>query len=189
MGVRALRHLPPLSVAYIFEEGYSLVSETWVEVEGYPSYAVSNHGRVMNIHTEQMLSPRPNDRGYLRVRLADPEHRLRDFYIHKLVGQAFWNFPMEDQTIHYDGDTQNNHATNLRLRKRVRRDTSSRPLVEGETVEYKRQWGHGVRIVETDEVFRTVRDCAAYINGDYSSIYACLRGDRRSHRGYSFEYH
>lgn len=180
---------PHYALLTFLVEGNSLVSETWVEVEGYPSYAVSNYGRVMNVHTEQLLSPRPNAGGYLRVRLADPDHRLRDFYIHKLVGQAFWNFAMEDQTIHYDGDTQNNHATNLRLRKRARRDFSSRPLDEGESHEYKRQWGHRVRIVETAEVFRTVRDCADYIGGDYSSIYACLRGDRKSHRGYSFEYH
>ncbi|QFG09176.1 homing endonuclease [Arthrobacter phage Sporto] len=165
------------------------MSETWVEVEGYPNYAVSNYGRVVNVRTDQLLSLRPNDRGYLRVRLSNPDHQLRDFYVHKLVGWAFWNFDLNDQTIHYDGDVQNNHATNLRLRKRVRKETNTRPLVGSETQEYKRQWGQKIRIVETDEVFSTVRDCADYINGDYSSIYACLRGVRKSHRGYSFEYH
>jgi hypothetical protein len=49
--------------------------------------------------------------------------------------------------------------------------------------------GSAVRIIETDEVFRTARDCANYIGGDYGSIYACLRGDRRSHMGFTFEYH
>ncbi len=165
------------------------MSETWVEVEGYPSYAVSNHGRVMNVNTEQILTPRPNDTGYLRVRLSDAKHHLRDFYIHKLVGLAFWNFALTDQTIHYDGDKNNNHATNLRLRKRVRLAIMTRPLHGTEKEEYKRQWGQRIRVIETDEVFRTVRDCADYINGDYSSIYACLRGDRKSHRGLTFEYH
>lgn len=165
------------------------MSETWVEVEGYPTYAVSNLGQVMNVHTGQILSPRPNDRGYLRVRLADDEHRLREFYIHKLVGRAFWNFSMTDQTIHYDGNVQNNNATNLRLKKRVRQVMATTPLKEGSEKEYKRQWGQRIRIIETEQVFRTVRDCADYINGDYSSIYACLRGDRKSHRGLSFEYY
>jgi hypothetical protein len=165
------------------------VSETWIAVEGYPSYAVSNYGRVLNVRTDQILSPRPNSRGYLRVRLADEFHVLREFYIHKLVGKAFWNYPMEDQTIHYDGDIQNNNATNLRLRRRERMATSAQPLRGGESEEYRRQWGQPIRIVETGEIFRTVRDCASYINGDYSSIYACLRGDRSTHRGYSFTYH
>lgn len=165
------------------------MSETWVEVEGYPSYAVSNYGRVLNVRTNQVLSPRPNSRGYLRVRLASAEHILREFYIHKLVGKAFWNFSFEDQTIHYDGDIQNNNATNLRLRKRERLYSGTRPLEQGEPEEFRRQWGQPIRIVETGEVFRTVRDCASYINGDYSSIYACLRGDRSTHRGYSFTYH
>ncbi|QFG10214.1 homing endonuclease [Arthrobacter phage Egad] len=165
------------------------MSETWMEIEGFPSYAVSNYGRVVNVRTDQLLSPRPNSRGYLRVRLANEHHELREFYIHKLVSKAFWNFSYEDQTIHYDGNIQNNHATNLRLRKRERMETGSRPLQGGETEEYRRQWGQPIRIVETGEVFRTVRDCASYINGDYSSIYACLRGDRSTHRGYSFTYH
>jgi uncharacterized protein YmfQ (DUF2313 family) len=95
---------------------------------------------------------------------------------------------MTDQTIHYDGNVQNNNATNLRLKKRVRQVMATTPLKEGSEKEYKRQWGQRIRIIETEQVFRTVRDCADYINGDYSSIYACLRGDRKSHRGLSFEY-
>jgi hypothetical protein len=162
--------------------------ETWVGIEGYPNYAVSNYGNVVNIHTDMLLTPRPNDKGYLRVRLSN-EGTVREFYVHKLVGNAFFNFPFEDQTFHYDDDKTNNSVSNLRLRKRVRTDISERPLRGQERVEYKRQWGKRILIVETSEVFRTVRDCAKYINGDFSSIYACLRGDRRSHRGFTFEYY
>lgn len=188
MGIESLRALSPPALLIYLEAGKVSVSETWVEIEGFPSYAVSNYGRVLNVRTDQILSPRPNSRGYLRVRLTN-DHEIREFYIHKLVGRAFWNFSMEDQTIHYDGDIQNNMATNLRLRKRERMATGTRPLQGGETEEFRRQWGQPIRIVETGEVFRTVRDCAAYINGDYSSIYAVLRGDRSTHRGYSFTYH
>jgi hypothetical protein len=80
-------------------------------------------------------------------------------------------------------------VSNLYLRKRVRQVTTARPLEGSETQEFNRQWGKKVRIVETGEVFRTVRDCASYINGDYSSIYAVLRGHRDSHRGFTYEYH
>lgn len=163
------------------------MQETWIEIEGYPNYAVSNDGQVMNVITDTVLSLRPNDRGYLRVRLSN-EGTVREFYVHKLVGRAFFNFPLEEQTIHYDGDQYNNSISNLRLRKRIQMDTGTRPLRGMERSEYHRQWGKRIIIIETAEVFRTVRDCANYINGDYSSIYACLRGDRRSHRGYTFEY-
>lgn len=46
-----------------------------------------------------------------------------------------------------------------------------------------------VRIVETNEVFLTVENCARYIGGDASSIYRVLRGERISHKGYTFEYY
>lgn len=162
--------------------------ERWIEVEGYPNYAVSSVGRILNIQHNRLLSPRPNDKGYLRVTLCR-EGKCREFYIHKLVAFCFFNFPLEDQVIHYDGDVNNNTVGNLYLRKRVRQETSSRPLATHETDEFQRQWGKPIRIVETGEVFRTVRDCANYINGDYSTIYAVLRGQRESHRGYTYEYH
>ncbi len=162
--------------------------ENWVDVEDYPNYAVSSYGVVLNTQTARILSPRPNDRGYLRVTLCH-EGKCREFYIHKLVAFCFFNFPLEDQVIHYDGDVTNNAISNLYLRKRVHQVTSVRPLEGSETEEFRRQWGKRVRIVETEEVFRTVRDCARYINGDYSSIYAVLRGQRESHRGFTFEYH
>ncbi|QGZ17277.1 HNH endonuclease [Arthrobacter phage Giantsbane] len=162
--------------------------ESWVVMSDFPNYMVSNHGRVINTQYNRQLTPRPNDKGYLRVTLCH-EGKCREFYIHKLVAFCFFNFPLEDQVIHYDGDTTNNSVSNLYLRKRVRQITSARPLEGSETEEFRRQWGKRVRIVETGEVFRTVRDCASYINGDYSSIYAVLRGHRDSHRGFTYEYH
>ena len=162
--------------------------ENWVVVEDFPNYSVSDKGRVANTQRAQLLTPRPNDKGYLRVTLCEGG-KCREFYIHKLVARCFFDFPLEDQVIHYDGDVTNNAVNNLYLRKRVRQVTSARPLKGSETEEFRRQWGKRVRIVETGEVFRTVRDCASYINGDYSSIYAVLRGRRESHRGFTYEYH
>lgn len=162
--------------------------EKWVVVDDFPNYSVSDKGRVHNTQYDRLLTPRPNDAGYLRVTLCH-EGKCREFYIHKLVALCFFNFPLEDQVIHYDGDFTNNVANNLYLRKRIRQVTSARPLEGSETEEFRRQWGKRVRIVETGEVFRTVRDCASYINGDYSSIYAVLRGHRESHRGFTYEYH
>ena len=164
------------------------MQEDWVVLSDYPNYMISNQGRVINSQYNRELTPRPNDKGYLRVTLCHGG-RCREFYIHKLVAFAFFDFPLEDQVIHYDGDVTNNAVNNLYLRKRVRQITTARPLEGTETEEFNRQWGKKVRIVETDQVFRTVRDCADYINGDYSSIYACLRGARDSHRGFTYEYH
>lgn len=82
-----------------------------------------------------------------------------------------------------NGDITDNFVGNLRLRKAARRAILDRaPISEG------RVWGKRVRVLETGAIYRTVRDCAAHIRGDHSTIYACLRGERKTHRGYTFEY-
>lgn len=157
------------------------MKEEWVEIEGYPNYAVSNHGRVINLRRDVLLKPRPNDEGYLRVSLSF-NGRVRDFYISRLVAMAFMpDYDPREQIINWDDDKENNMLSNLRMRKRAR---SANSFVLG-----KKQSGRRVKVKETGEVFRTARDCARFIGGDYGSVYACLRGDRRSHMGYTFEYH
>ena len=156
------------------------MKEEWVVIEGYPNYAVSNLGRVVNITRDTMLKPRPNDEGHLRVSLSF-EGRVRDFYIRRLVAAAFFEgYDPREQVFHWNDDKEDNTLINLRMRKMPR----------GEIVQRnRRQTGQQVEIVETGQVFRTARDCASFVGGDYSSIYACLRGDRRSHMGYTYKYY
>lgn len=162
--------------------------ETWVEVEGYPNYAVSDHGRVLNLERDRVLTPRPTGLGTLRVALSRMGV-VTDHFIHHLVVQAFYG-PLEpgSQVIHYDDDKTNNKPENLRIRKRSKRQpTMSMP--EEPPFMPDRRWGTPVQIIETGAIFRTVRDCANYIGGDYATIYACLRGERQSHRGNTFRYY
>lgn len=157
------------------------MKEEWVEVENYPNYAVSNLGRVVNISRDAVLKSRPNDEGYLRVSLSSGG-RVKDFYVHRLVAGAFHaGYDHREQIIHWDDNHSNNKLSNLRMRKRPR---GERPLRRS-----RRQTGRQVEVVETGEVFRTARDCANHIGGDYGSVYACLRGDRKTHMGYTFKYY
>lgn len=157
------------------------MKEEWVKVINYPDYLVSNYGKILNAGSSKSVRPRVDSEGYLKVRLYN-EDGPEDFYIHQLVGMHFLaNFSRGTHLKHYDGNKSNNKVTNLRLRhvknpggviREPKRDT----------------WGKRIRIVEIDAIFRTVRECARHINGDYSTIYRCLRGERSSHLGYTFEY-
>lgn len=165
--------------------------EVWVEIEGYPNYAVSNRGRVVNLETDALLALRPHERGYLRVALYREGVR-RDIYVHQLVAKAFFaRFRHGEHIEHVNGDPEDNRPENLRKRKLnrelVKEGMASRRL-QMATDEAFRAWGKPVMLLETGEVFRTVRDCADYIGGDYSSIYRCLRNERGSHMGYTFAY-
>lgn len=160
------------------------VEEVWVALEGYPNYSVSNFGSVMNVNTNQYLKYRPDAKGYLRVSLSN-EGVVRDHYVHQLVAKCFFGaFDAGEQINWVNGDITDNFVGNLRLRKVARR-----AILDMAPERRERAWGKRVRIPETGAIYRTVRECARHIRGDYSSIYACLRGERKSHRGYSFEYY
>lgn len=158
------------------------MTEEWVAIDGYPNYAVSNLGRVVNIQRDRVLNPRPNDEGHLRVSLSQ-EGQVRDFYVRRLVAAAFFvDYDPRQQVFHLNDDKEDNTLNNLRLRKLTRLSGNS-------FMSTRKQTGRQVEVVETGDIYRTARDCARYIGGDYGSVYACLRGDRRSHMGYTFRYY
>lgn len=154
--------------------------ERWAQIEGFPHYAISSHGRVMSLRYDQELSPRPNSYGSMRVVLYRDGER-HDCYVHHLVAAAFIDEYYPGIRIrHSDEDKSNNEVFNLRFPYGRRMGQ----LVKNPPVPTTRR----VRIVETGMVFRSVEACAGYIGGDPSSIYRVLRGDRKSHKGYSFDY-
>lgn len=160
------------------------IEEVWVPLEGYSNYLVSNFGQVKNSSTDLCLRHRPDGKGYLRVSLSNGGV-VRDHYIHQLVAMCFFgSFEEGTQMNWVNGDITDNFVGNLRLRK-----ASRQAILDRAPIRDSRAWGKRVRIPETGAIYRTVRDCAQHIRGDYSSIYAVLRGDRKSHRGYTFEYY
>ena len=153
--------------------------EVWAEVEDFPEYAVSNHGRVMNLKTNVILRPRNNSYGYVRVALRR-DGSTYDMYVHRLVAKAFITGYYHNVQIRHVDDNGNNHVNNLRFRRGARLGT----LVKAPRKAEARR----VKIIELDMVFLTVEQCARYLGGDASSIYRVLRGERISHKGYTFEY-
>jgi hypothetical protein len=128
-----------------------------------------------------LLKPRPNDEGYLRVSLSHLG-MVRDFYVYRLVAAGFMlDYDPRQQVIQVNGDLDDCRLANLHLRRQPRSDEMP--------IRRIRQTSRPVEVIETGDVYRTARDCADYIGGDYGSIYACLRGERGSHLGYTFRYY
>ncbi len=151
----------------------------WVEVADYPNYVISNFGEIISRKTGKPLKPSPNSEGHLRVALSH-EGKVRQFYIRRLVARAFHPHYRDGAVVkNVNGDLTDNKVTNVYVRVH-----DPKPIKHRRSV-----WGRRVRIKETGDVFKSIRDCARYIGGDYSSVYACLRGERKKHMGYSFEYY
>ena len=84
-------------------------------IETYPTYKVSNYGRIMNINTGRILKPKLNSTGILIVTLSK-DHKGKSFTVHKLVGDAFLTKPDHDKHYvikHIDGNLENNNLSNL----------------------------------------------------------------------------
>lgn len=153
--------------------------ERWATIGEFPNYAVSDHGRVMNLKTHSILRPRDNSYGYVRVALRR-DGKTFERYVHQLVAAAFISGYEPGVEVRHVEENGDNSVLNLRFRKGARM---------GMLVRHPRKaLLRKVRIIETGEVFATVEQLARYISGDTSSIYRVLREERPSHKGYSFEY-
>lgn len=154
------------------------MNEVWAEINGFPNYAISNLGEIVNIKYSRSLKPRVNSRGYNHVILFGDDGR-KEYYVHQLVAQCFiGDFRHGSHIIHIDGDRSNNSVDNLRMR-------GSRGDIDYVPVRVR---GRRVRVIETGQVFMNAYSCADYIRGHASNIYACLRGVHKRHMGYTFEY-
>ena len=159
--------------------------EIWLTVPDFTNYEVSCYGRVRNKITGHILSP-GICRGYPQVTLYDGA-RHWNTTIHRLVADTFYDGDHQGLEVnHIDGDKKNNCIWNLEWCTREEN--------------IKHAWENGlykpspnfptkrVRIVETDETFDSLTECAKSIDGSKSGISRCLKGKRKTHRGYHFEY-
>lgn len=83
--------------------------ERWLGIRDHPNYEVSNYGNVRNRRNSRLLKPVPNrEGGYYRVNLDG-----KQYYVHRLVVDAFFDRTGKGCIKHTDGDHSNNALTNL----------------------------------------------------------------------------
>jgi len=88
--------------------------EQFRPINGYPYYAVSTWGNVINTVTGCMLCQEETKKGYLRVKLSDGHGKYTNHKVHRLVAKAFIPNPEgKPQVNHIDGNKKNNSVSNL----------------------------------------------------------------------------
>ena len=155
--------------------------DVFIEVPSAPGYAVSNKGLVLNLKRYRLLSPTITDAGYCQVTISLKGGRRSTRYVHQLVSEVFladWRPGV--RVGHVDHVRANNSVANLYV--------MGAPSAPRTHYASPRLNARSIRIEETGEVFRTAYDCAERINGHATNVYAVLRGERRTHRGYTFRY-
>ena len=87
--------------------------ETFVKIEGFDNYEVSNLGKVRNIKSGRILKPFPNRDGYLGHSLCENNKR-KHLYLHRIIATAFIDNPgKKPQVNHIDENKLNNDLSNL----------------------------------------------------------------------------
>ena len=166
--------------------------EIWKLVADYPNYSVSNYGRVRNNKTGYILKPLEVGFGYVVVELWN-KNGPKSKKIHRLVAEAFLPNPdKKPQVNHIDGNKKNNRLDNLEwvtASENMKHSYDSKIRVSHQE--------RPVRIVETGEIFKSVKECAEKIEGHDCDISRCLRqstakgltqANGYTHKGLHFEY-
>lgn len=157
--------------------------EEWDVIPGHSDYWISSHGRVYNNATETYSYGSDNGKGYKKIRIVSDEGVNSLVYVHQLVAYIF----IEDYEIdhgprlrHIDNNPSNNKLSNLEMIGAFRG--------KGNRYVPEYRGGRLVKIVETGEIFANVSALASYLQTDPSTIYKCLRHERDTHLGYTYEY-
>lgn len=164
----------------------------WKSIDGFEGlYEISESGIIKSVQRkvpnkdteitvrERILVPWLDSWGYPTVCLHK-DGRPHCKKVHRLLAEAFIPPFTGEQVNHIDGNKRNNALENLEWC--TGSDNMNHAYKCGLHSKVK-----AVRIVELDMIFGSVSEAARYICGNHVGIFRCLRGERKTHRGYHFE--
>ena len=180
-------------------------SEGWKPVEGFPDYEISKVGRVKSLPRvvkngttstmklkEKILKFNIHRGGYSQVSLRKGGRSFK-VYVHRLVAVAFLSNPDNlPQVNHEDGDKSNNREDNLEWSTQSDNNLHAyrTGLKAAPKPEDCRDYLGKIEVISPEgEVFLTLNGTKDIVSKGFHAgcVYSCLRGERISHKGYTFK--
>ena len=153
--------------------------ETFVEIEGFENYEVSNLGKVRNIKSGRIIKPQLTHNGYLVHALCENNKR-KNLYLHRIIATAFIDNPGEKpQVNHIDENKLNNDLSNLEWcteRENLIHGTRTKRVAEKLSQ----------KVIQLDlndnilNVFKSMGQAERETGVPRSGISACCNGKRKS---------
>lgn len=155
--------------------------EIWKPLKNFPSYNGSSKGRIMNIKTQRIMKPFLNENGYLQVCLRK-NNRQYTVKVGKVIAETFLGEHPGMDVTYKNGDRSDIDICNLEWC--TRQEVIRRAFERGTKIPSRQI---PVRVIETGEVYDSIRACARDIDCYQTDICKFLRGELKQVKGYHFE--
>lgn len=156
--------------------------ERWLTIKDFPNYEVSDKGKIKNSKTGRILKTRINEHGYEQVQLRKDRFPITK-RVHRLIADTFYDGNHDGLDVnHIDGNKTNNSLDNLEF---CTRHHNVQHAFDTGLKQPSRQMK--VRVIETGEVFNSIRECGRVLRCNQSDIVKCLSGKSKTCGGYHYE--
>jgi hypothetical protein len=165
-------------------------NEIWKNIEEYPKYQVSNHGRIKSLDfngtkKKKILTPVVTRKGYLNINLY-LNGKIKNIPIHRLVAKAFIENPEnKPQVNHIDGNKKNNNVSNLEW------CTNQENMLHAFKTGLNK---HMRAVIQYDKEgnllrsWRSMSDASKHYGISRAHIQHCCKGKRPSAGGFKWKY-
>lgn len=164
-----------------------LPNEIWVEIENFPNYLISSHGRIRNQQTNRLLKS-STVCGYQKIRLSN-NGEIQDFILHILMFKTFYpDLEIPDGYVidHIDGNKDNNHYKNLRCISNSQNTLAAfYETKTNKTIKAINQYDLNDNFIAT---YPSIREAARILSLDSSSITKACKGKVKTCGGFKFYY-
>ena len=182
------------------------MTEVWKDIKGYEGlYQVSNLGRVKSFDRTiidkigrkynkkgRILKPMPNHKGYLRVPLCDDCGKRKNFFVHRLVCEAFHENPEEKPCVnHIDENKTNNVASNLEwctYKENNNHGTRNERAGKASGKTRSQPVGQYTREGKLIKVWQSSMEVQRQLGFNQGNISQVARGERKTANGYIWKY-
>ena len=158
----------------------------------YDNYEVYEDGRIWSYWTNKFLNPKTLPNGYRQVHLTDNEGNTKWYYLHRVVWESVTGEPIPEnlEINHIDEMKDNNARSNLQLVSPkencnfgTRNSRIAKAMTNGKLSKKVGAFKNNELVMTFPSVMEAGR------NGfESSNVSACCRGNRKTHKGYSWRY-
>ena len=155
--------------------------EIWKPLRNFPSYNGSSEGRIMNVKTQRILRFTKDENGNPKACLRK-NNRQYTVKVKRVIAETFLGEHPGMDVRNKDGDLSNVRVDNLEW---CTRSELIRNAYERGT---KRPYQSiPIHVVETGEVYDSIKSCAKSVGCDPSYIRQYLAGEREHVKGLHFK--